>query len=169
MITDANKRKNVLLNAGVPAAFLSAIDAIKKYDDLQFVIQTPEDGYFYLPQICNLHACLKGATITLICDNGPGSFYVLLTEENTNHFAKVFLELDSKIVFQNVDFLMADILIQLYELSDASTQDLTKIGHELGFKQAKNLFAALENANRSTVELDDAWRKNTLPLIIAAK
>ena len=173
MITPRNLRHETLVLAGVPAAFLNALDHLAEYGDLQFIASKPDAAYFYLPQISDVYSTLQGQTITPIFDGTNGNtFYVHLSGKSGNRF--VFFELENDEIYQDFgadfQFMLAHLLIEFYEFSESATDDLVGVGQALGFRQARSLFEALEQADeiraRKTFELDSAWRRVHIPRIV---
>ena len=173
MITPWNLRNEILALAGVPSAFLEAIEHLEKYGDLQFIARKPDAAYFYLPQICDTYSTLQGQTITPIFDGSNGDrFYVHLSGDAGNRFVIFLLENDE--IYQdfgaNFQFMLAHLLIEFYEFSELTVDELAAVSKTLGFCNSRSLFESLEQATKSdarkTFELDAAWRRVNIPRIV---
>jgi hypothetical protein len=173
MLTTPENRIAKLKAADVPEEFLQALENLNAFGDFQFVIQTPEASYFYLPTICDTYRCLLGWEVTPICNGGNGDvFYALLSSEQKSKF--VYFELENDEIYgdfgSNFLGLLAHLLIYFYEFSELPVNDLTVFGERMGFRNADALFQALEQASqdkqRATIEGDRNWRNTILPGII---
>jgi hypothetical protein len=111
--------------------------------------------------------------VTPICNSGNGDvFYALLSSAQESKF--VYFELENDEIYgdfgSNFLGLLAHLLIDFYEFSELSVNELTVFGERMGFKNANALFQALEQATRDkqrdTIEGDKNWRKNIFPGII---
>lgn len=172
-ITAVADRSKVLIDAGVPSAFLSALDDLGSLGDLRFLLKAPESAYFYIPEIEKSYSCLLGWQITPICDGSNGDvFYVHLANSRDSKF--VYFELENDEIYgdfgKNFQFMLAHLLIAFFEFSELGTEELSRIAGRLGFEKAPELLAALERDNhmRDTFESDKNWRLNNLGLIIGS-
>ena len=152
MLTTPENRVHKLKAAGVPDQFLLALEHLKEFGDLQFVLQPPEAAYFYLPSICDSYVCLSGWEVTPVCDGSNGDvFYVLLSTDRESKFA--YFELENDEIYGdfggNFLGLLAHLLIEFYEFSELSAGALTVLGERMGFGNADALFQALEQANQN--------------------
>lgn len=174
MITPREYRAEVLLRAGVPRAFLDAMDHLDSVAKLRYCIARPDGAYHYLPQIAPAYKALMGWDITPVCDGANGDvFFVHMAYGNLTRFAHFELEVDEIYDDYGPNFqrMLADLLIDYYEFDDeAEIDELVAVGQKLGFVNSVGLFSALEQASendaRRTFELDKKWRKATLPGII---
>ncbi|RJG35908.1 hypothetical protein [Motilimonas pumila] len=174
MIVEAEKRKGVLVDAGVPEEFLSAIDSPNGFEDLEFIAKAPDGFYFYLPSVFKNYEILKGYEVTPIYEGSNGdTYYVLLTRGQEVRF--VHFELEQDAIYSDYGakfrFMLADFLIDYYEFAtEVSIGQLSDYGVKLGFERSKALFEALEHADengmRKTFELDKKWRKENLPQFV---
>ncbi|MBD3657599.1 hypothetical protein [Marinobacter sp.] len=174
MIVEAEKRKEVLVAAGVPEEFLSAIDSPNSFEDLEFIAKAPDGFYFYLPPVFKNYKILKGYDVTPIYEGSNGdTYYVLLTRDQEVRF--VHFELEQDAIYSDYgnkfQFMLADFLIDYYEFAtEVSIAQLSDYGVKLGFENSKALFEALEHADengmRKTFELDENWRKENLPQFV---
>lgn len=174
MIIEAEKRRDILVSAGVPEQFLSAIEYPERFEDLKFMAKAPDGFYFYMPSVLDNYKILSGYDVTPIYEGSNGdTYYVLLTRDEEIRFIHFELEQDSIYEDYGSSFqlMLADFLIDYYEFAtEVSIEQLSDYGVKLGFKNAKRLFEALEEADqngiRKTFELDKKWRNEVLPKIV---
>lgn len=170
MIIEKEKRRDKLLEYGVPATFLDAIDNTKEFDDLEFIVKYPDIVYWYLSDILPIYEILQGYDVTPIYEGGNGdTFYVLLSNANETRF--VHFELENDEIYDdygsNFMLMFVDFLIYYYESADeTSIETLTGYGKKMGFPKSAELFKSLEEADRvdlrKTFELDKQWRRENV-------
>ena len=173
MIISKSHRKDKLVSHGVPIAFLDAIDNSKYNDYLSFHLSFPEGAYYYLKSI-ESRKIFQDFDITPLYEySGGETFWVLLSNPSQFKFIKFGLEEDKiwKDYGDRFMLLLADLLIELYEaLSELDIDDLTEIALSLGFIRSRQLFSALEEADRinlrDSFEKDKKWRQENIPLFI---
>ena len=171
MIIEPEERKYVLVGAGVPEQFLSAIESPDSFEDLEFMAKAPEGFYFYLPPVLENYKILSGYNVAPIYENGNGDmYYVLLVRDKELRFVKFGLEQDAIYTDYGNSFqlMFVDFLINYYEFAtEVSIEKLSEYGVQFGFENSKKLFEALERADeegkRKTFELDKKWRNEMLP------
>lgn len=174
MIIPLEQRAEVLLRAGVPPAFLAAMDKLESLAKLRFCISRPDGAYHYVPQIADGYKSLKGWDITPVCDGSNGDvFYVHMARGGESRFAHFELEVDEIYDDYGTNFqrMLADLLIDYYEFDDeAELAGLIAVGDQLGFVNSAGLFKALDEADslslRSSFESDARWREANLPDIL---
>lgn len=174
MITDQSDRTETLVGAGVPSRFLTALETLEVFDELRYIIKMPKSAYFYLPQIQETHAYLRGKKITPIYDGSNGdTYYVLLQDDDRRRFCRIHLECEEPVEDFGSDFryMLTDLIIKLYEFSQSAVDELASVGVRLGLKEAPTLLAGLERADREglrkTFDADRKWRESQLASILS--
>lgn len=160
----------MLSGNGVPIEFLSAIDNVSAFEDLEFIVKYPEGTYWYLKDIYPKYSCLSGYDVTPIYEGRNGdTFYVMLSKPGEVRF--VHFELENDEIYDdygnNFMLMLANFLISYYEFAtEIDIEKLAEYGVKMGFKNSSQLFSALEKADkdrlRSTFELDKKWRNENL-------
>lgn len=161
MITPEEDRRQRLISANVPAQLLDAINVSSECEDLEFIICYPKSAYHYLSNIQDQYAILLGYEITPIFDGCNGdTCSVMLTKGS-----EILDDFGS-----NFEVMFANLVIEYYEFSELTLDELIKNSKKLGFDQANILLEALSLADvkreRETFDNDRKWRNENLPRMI---
>ncbi len=174
MITSEETRRGKLLSVGVPAKFLDALDNSLDFDDLELIARYPESSYFYLPEIQKHYSSISDYEITPIFEGVNGDiFSVMLTKGKEVRF--VSFELENDEIYEDFGdsfpLMHANLMIELYEVSESSLAELIKCGERMGCEKSMELFNGLSladsNRERETFEKDREWRSTSLMKIYA--
>jgi len=170
MIIEDKQRDKKLISNGVPKEFLDAIEDTESFKDLKYIVQGPENAYFYLEEIYPRYNSLRNYDVTPIyCGGNNDTFYVLLTNSEEKRF--VYLSLEEDAIYEDFgsdfSYMLANLLIDYYEFADnVEINTLGEYGMKMGFKNAQAFLQALEDADanglRSSFETDEAWRRENI-------
>ncbi|MGJ8685754.1 MAG: hypothetical protein ACSHWW_14075 [Nonlabens sp.] len=181
-LIEDSKRKEVLLQFGIPRVFLDAIDNIKTIDSkLTSCINYPKGAYYYLPKIAN-YSIYKGYNVVPICDSGQGDSFYLLLYNNTEQKI-IYNEIEQDEIYANfglnINAVITTILIEFYALmDDEEVEDRNKVlkkiadlGYELcverkySIKTMERIFQAEDNDEDRYNNSRKWFDKNILPLL----
>ncbi len=142
-LTPAAERRQRLLAAGIPQAFLAALSSLdERSDDLDIVLRDEEDAYFYLPT--SSWADLEGYEVTPIASGSNGdTFFLLLTRGEEQRLVDFGLEEGIRLELDSFDQALARIVMEFADLrDDLDDAAIERVALELGYAKTRKLLAA---------------------------